>query len=196
MRGTSRSIVALTVFLWPFAARAEEAPPIFSFAQPSSAQPSSSQEPSFWNGLYVGSEMFVVSGKGAKGGVGGGGVMGYDRAFPDNVVLGVEASAGYSPALFSQRSFSGFDYASANIRVGYDMGRWMPFVTTGVVLVKPDMAGRGFVSPADSFNGLFDQSASIKGFATMGAGVDYAITDKLKVGVEISTGNGRGFWVP
>ncbi|QGM46257.1 outer membrane protein [Methylocystis heyeri] len=177
----------------PVGAHAEQAsapPPFFA------AQAAKPEEPSLWSGLYVGSETFVVSGKGVKGGLGGGALIGYDRAFPDNVVVGLQARAGYAPALFPQTSFRGLDYLSANMRIGYEIGRWTPFVTTGVVLAKPDMAGRGYTSAGDSFNGLFDQSAGVRGAGTIGAGVDYAVTDRLKVGVEVSAGGGRGYWLP
>jgi opacity protein-like surface antigen len=176
----------------PACAQEGKAPPLPIFA---AFQPKP-EEPSLWRGLYVGSEMFVVSGKSVKGGLGGGGFVGYDHVFPDHVIVGVQASAGYSPGLFPQSAWRGFDFVNANMRLGYDMGRWTPFVTVGVALAKPDMAGRGFVSAGDSFNGLFDQSAGVRGFGTVGAGVDYAVTDRLKVGVELSAGSGRGYWIP
>ncbi len=194
-------IAALSMFLLAAvsgsipAAFADEvaAPPSPTFALP---QPNQPQEPSIWNGLYVGSEVFAISGKGSKGGVGGGGLIGYDHAFANNVVLGIQANAGYSPGLFQQGVAKGFDYASANVKVGYDMGRFMPFVMGGVTLARPDVFGRGFTNDYDSINGLFDSSSSVKAFGTVGAGVDYAITDKLTVGVTVSAGNGRGAWGP
>jgi hypothetical protein len=32
-------------------------------------------------------------------------------------------------------------------------------VTAGVALAKPDVIGRGFTTPSDAFNDLFDQAA-------------------------------------
>ena len=66
------------------------------------------------------------------------------------------------------------------------MGRLKPFVTAGVALAKPDVIGRGFTTPGDAFNDLFDQAASVKAYGTVGAGFDYAVTDKLSVSVTVS----------
>jgi outer membrane immunogenic protein len=193
MRIASKSILASVALASATAALADDVsptpPPTFTLPQP--APP---QEPSIWNGLYVGSEMFVVSGKGVKGGAGGAGLIGYDHAFANNLVLGIQASAGYSPALFQQGVVRGFDYASANVKFGYDMGRIMPFVTAGVALARPDVIGRGFTTPTDSINGLFDASTNVRAIGTVGAGVDYAVTDKLTVGVSVSAGPGRALW--
>jgi outer membrane immunogenic protein len=154
------------------------------------------QEPSIWSGLYVGSEVFAVSGKGVKGGFGGSGFIGYDRAFANDVVVGVQANAGYSPSLARWGGARGFDFASANVKIGYDLGRFKPFVTGGVTLAKPDVIGRGFTTPTDSVNDLFDSTSSVKAFGTVGAGVDYAVTDKLTVGVSVSARTGRGPLAP
>ena len=86
----------------------------------------------------------------------------------------------------------GFDFASTNVSVGYEMGRFKPFVTAGVALAKPDVIGRGFTTTGDAVNDLFDQTASVKAYGTFGAGFDYAVTDKLTVGVTVSAGAGRG----
>lgn len=195
MQIAARPILLLMALSGVSAAFADEvvAPPLPAFALPQPKQP---QEPSIWNGLYVGSEIFAISGKGSKGGVGGGGLIGYDHAFADHVVLGIQANAGYSPGLFQQGGVKGFDYASANVKVGYDMGRFMPFMIGGVTLAKPDVFGRGYTNTSNSINGLFNSSANVKAFGTVGAGVDYAITDKLTVGVTVSAGNGRGAWGP
>ncbi len=86
--------------------------------------------PSRWSGFYVGSEVFAVSGSGGlKGGVGGAAEAGYNHAFSNNVVLGVNTAVGYAPSLFRRSRYSGFDFATADVRVGYDMGRLMPYVT-------------------------------------------------------------------
>ena len=133
---------------------------------------------------------------GSKGGVGGGGLIGYDHVFASNLVLGIQANAGYSPGLSQQGGAKGFDYASTSVKVGYDMGRFMPFVIGGMTLAKPDVFGRGYTNTSNSINGLLDSSSSVKASGTVGAGLDYAITDKLTVGVTVSTGNGRGAWGP
>jgi opacity protein-like surface antigen len=163
------------------------------FARNLPAQP---QEPSIWSGLYVGNEVFAISGKGVKGGFGGAGFIGYDHAFANDVVVGVRADAGYSPSLARWGASRGFDFASANVSVGYEIGRFRPFVAAGVALAKPDVFGRGFTTTSDAVNDLFDQASSVRAYGTVGAGLDYAVTDKLTVSVAVSAGAGRGLAAP
>jgi opacity protein-like surface antigen len=179
------------------AAKADDlpAPKLPSFAanpQPLSASP---QTASPWSGLYVGSEAFAVSRKGAKGLVGGSAFVGYHREFDNNVVVGVEASTGLARS-FRHSPFVSYDYAATNLKLGYDMGRLMPFVTAGFVFAKPLTGRGGYVSATDSINDLFNSPSSIRTFGTIGAGFDYAVTDKLSVGLAVSAGNGRGLVAP
>jgi outer membrane immunogenic protein len=181
--------VALGGLFGPAAAEELAASSLPLFAQNLQPKP---QEPSIWSGLYVGSEVFAISGKGVKGGFGGAGFIGYDHVFANDVVVGVRADAGYSPSLARWGAARGFDFASTNVSVGYEMGRFKPFVTAGVALAKPDVIGRGFTTTSDAVNDLFDQASSVKAYGTFGAGFDYAVTDKLTVGVTVSAGVGRG----
>ena len=69
MRIAATSILSSVALASATAAFADEVaptpPPTFTLPQPTPPQ-----EPSIWNGLYVGSEIFVVSGKGLEGGAG------------------------------------------------------------------------------------------------------------------------------
>lgn len=143
-------------------------------------------DPSLWSGLHVGTEVSAVSGRrGAGGGFGGAVTAGYDRAFANRFVLGVEGATGRTPFAFG--AAHGFDFAQAEVRLGYDMGRAMPFVTGGVALLKPDLGpGLGSLGGADSLNALVNGTSRLKAAATVGAGVDYAVTDDLHVGVAVS----------
>lgn len=152
-------------------------------------------QPSIWNGFFVGSEVFAISRKGAKGLVGGGVTAGYNTSLPNNFILGISTSAGYAPAFYPGSRVRGFDYARANLKLGYDMGRLMPYVTTGVVLAKPNF-GNGYMSATDSTNNLFNGTSNLRSSASVGAGFDYAITKNLTVGVGVSVGNSRGFGMP
>ena len=87
---------ALAGVLGPAAAEELDASGLPFFAQNLQPKP---QEPSIWSELYVGSEVFAISGKGVKGGFGGDGFVGYDHAFANDIVVGVRADAGYSPGL-------------------------------------------------------------------------------------------------
>ena len=150
-----------------------------------------------WGGLVVGSEVFVLSQKGAKGHVGGDGFVGYRHEFDNNLVVGVQASAGYAPSLFACGPANGYDFAMTNVSIGYDMGRFLPYVTAGVGLAKANNGLRGGLpNGSDSLNDLFTGASGPKALTTIGAGVDYAVTDQLTVGVAVSTVQSRGFWAP
>jgi opacity protein-like surface antigen len=158
--------------------------------QPLSASP--------WSGFYAGSEVFAISRKGVKGAVGGAAFVGYNRELDNNMVIGIEASTGYSPSAYRHGPISGYDFAQTNFKLGYDMGRLMPFLTAGVAFAKPNFRGPGYTGAGDSINDLFGSPSDVRVFGTVGAGFDYAITDHLSVGLAISagTGTGRGLVAP
>ena len=58
--------------------------------------------PSIWHGLSVGAEVVAVSSK-HGGGFGGDVFAGYDRAFDNNVVVGIRGSTGTSPLAIATR---------------------------------------------------------------------------------------------
>jgi opacity protein-like surface antigen len=182
-----------------FSVRAEEAVsslPLFALAPP--PPPTA---PSPWSGLYVGSEVFGISGsgRGMKGGVGGDTNFGYTHEFNNNIVVGVEGAIGYMPSIFRYSPYRGFDVAATNVKVGYDMGQFLPYVTAGGIIAKPHTTGlgTGYTGASDAVNGLFSGSSDLKGAATVGAGFDYAVTNNLKVGFSASVIQGsRGFYGP
>ncbi|MFI5013534.1 MAG: outer membrane protein [Hyphomicrobiales bacterium] len=146
--------------------------------------------PSPWSGFYAGSELFAVGGKGTKGLVGGGVFAGYNREFDNKVVIGVQASTGLTTGSFRSR-FVGYDFAATSVKLGYDMGRLMPFLTAGVALAKPNIrGGPGYAGASDSLNDLFNSRSDVRVFGTVGAGFDYAITNNLSVGLAVSAGTG------
>ncbi len=121
-------------------ARAEELLPYFAGGE--APQPLKTQaqrefdaaaEKNPWTGLTMGSEVVGVSGhgRGSRGGFGGDAFLGYNKEFDNNVVLGVRGSAGYMPGL-SNYGPRGYNFGMADMKLGYDMGRLMPYVTVGV----------------------------------------------------------------
>lgn len=165
--------------------------PFFAFVQPP-------PDPSPWTGLSIGTEVFAVSGgKGVRGGVGGGGYVGYDREFANNWVIGVEGSAGYAPSFFSSSPFRGYNYAEASTRVGYDMGRLMPFVTIGGGIARPN--GRtttGYTDPANSMSDFFNSDGDLRGYGTAGAGFAYKLTPNTTVELAVQAYRSNGFVAP
>jgi outer membrane immunogenic protein len=153
--------------------------------------------PSPWSGFYAGSEVFAISGKGLKGGVGGAGDFGYNHEFSNRVVVGVDGAVGYAPSLLRYSPYAGFDVAATNVKIGYDMGRFMPYVTGGVLLEKPHTTlNTGFTGASDAVNGLLAGSSNLKTAGTVGLGADYAITSKLTVGVQASFATAPGGFGP
>jgi outer membrane immunogenic protein len=180
-------------------ARADEAVtslPTFALNPPALTTPA----PSPWSGLYVGTEVFGISGSGGmKGGVGGDTTFGYNHEFSNNVVVGIEGAVGYMPSLFRNSRYTGFDIAAANVKVGYDMGQFMPYMTMGGILAKPHTTGlaAGYTGTSDAVNGLFSGSSDLKGAGSVGVGFDYAVTNNLKMGFSASVIRGApGFYGP
>jgi hypothetical protein len=154
-------------------------------------------EPSPWTGLYVGTEVFGISGgKGVRGGFGGGAYAGYDHEFDNNWVVGVQGGIGYSPSVFNW-STRGFNYADVEARVGYDMGRLMPFLTVGGVVARPNGRTLGGVGDTTgAVNDLFGSTRDLQGFATVGAGFAYKLTPNTTVELAVQTYRGNGVVVP
>ena len=155
------------------------------------------EAPSPWAGLYVGSEVEAAFAKGSKPGFGGAAFAGYNREFDNNLVLGIQGSTGYAPFLFAHGPARGFDFAETSVKVGYDMGRLMPYLTAGVALAKPNGFGvPAYTGAADSMNSLFSSGGDLSAYGTVGAGFDYQVTDKLTFGMAVSAGASRGPFLP
>jgi hypothetical protein len=188
LRHLAVSIPAMVLACGLTAARADSLP---------SALPSLALDPppsSMWKGFSVGTEVFAFSGggKGFKGGAGGGLTAGYNHVFANNVVVGFDSSFGYTSSGFKYSNIKGYDFSTFNLKVGYDMGRFMPYVTSGVVLARPNIWSGGYGGPSDSINNLFDSSSGhLNKAVSVGAGFDYAITDKLSVGLSVNVVNGN-----
>ena len=155
------------------------------------------EAPSPWAGFYFGSEVEAAVAKGFKPGFGGAAFAGYNRELPNNLVIGVQGTAGYAPYLFVSGPNRGFNFAEASARVGYDMGRFMPYITAGVVFAKSNAFGvPAYTGAADSMNALFAPGGDLRAAGMVGAGFDYAVTDKLSVGLEVRAGAGRAALTP
>lgn len=151
--------------------------------------------PSIWHGLSVGAEVLAVSSR-HGGGVGGDVFAGYDRAFANGLVLGIRGSTGALPAWGDGRVFKRFDFAATDIRVGYEMGRLTPYVTAGVALARPRL-GAGLDAAGDgTLNAVLNGAGETRTLGRVGAGVDYALTDRVTIGVAVQAIQGRGAVLP
>jgi opacity protein-like surface antigen len=189
-----RSVLVLAALL--AAGSAAEADPAIP-TLPTLALDPQAPPPSIWKGLYAGTDIFFSAGRGSKGLVGGGGFVGYERHLDNNLVLGVQASVGYAPFSLQHSPFKGYDYGELSAKVGYQMGRLTPYLTTGIALTKPNgNPGEGYLSAADSANNLFNGATNLSATGIFGGGVDYALTNNTTIGIGAVVGTGRGFVAP
>ena len=136
-------------------------------------------------------------GHGSRGGFGGDTFIGYNKEFDNNVVLGVQGSIGRLPGL-SKYGPSGYDFGMADVKLGYDMGRFMPYVSFGVGQAGATGGYRGLPNNLDSVNNLFTRTPGSVTLTRETAGFDYAVTDNLHIGASISAvqAHGSGFGPP
>ena len=139
--------------------------------------------PSMWKGFYVGTGISASVAKGAKGAFGGDVFAGYDRTFDNGVVLGVRFDTGYNPWLSTGGKYRGFDFAETDVKLGYEMGKFTPYVMTGVALAKGTNFGSALPDANASLNGLFGGPGGVQAVGVAGVGLDYAVTNSLHVGV-------------
>ena len=183
-------------------AQAQELLPFFANAPnaPLTAQGSSSSRPdgtSPWEGLSMGTEVFAGSGlgRGGHGGFGGDLHLGYLKEFDNNLVVGVGVSSGYTPS-FSNYGPRGYNFGMADVKVGYDMGKFMPYVTVGVGKASAALNGQGGFQGLDSANNLFGPHGASTTLTRVGAGFEYEVNEHLRIGAEISTVQARGGFGP
>ena len=157
-----------------------------------------------WTGLTMGAGVFGVSGsgRGTHGGFGGDAFIGYNHEFDNRIVVGIQGTAGYMPGIsnygYNYGGARGANFGMVNMSVGYDMGRFMPYITAGVGTAR----ATNFATPGgggfDSLNNLFSRSSQSTTITTVGAGFNYAVTNNLHVGFEVNTVQQRnsGFGPP
>jgi hypothetical protein len=146
-----------------------------------------------WTGLHVGTDAFVLSRKGAKPIWGGDAFAGYSHEFANNIVVGIDGITGFTSGSFRPGPSAGYDFAGASVKVGYDMGRLMPFVTTSVALAKPRLGSHpGFAGATESMNDLLNGSSHLSTLTSVGAGFDYAITNRLSFELAVTASQGPG----
>jgi len=145
-----------------------------------------------WEGLTMGTEVFAGSGlgKGGRGGFGGDLYVGYSKEFANNVVVGVGAMAGYAPS-FNSYWPQGYNFGLANVSVGYDMGRFIPYVTAGLGTVSGNPYGAGWRG-LDNLSLFGPNSATL---TTVGAGFSYEVNEHLRIGAQVNATqvHGDGF---
>jgi len=175
--------------------------PSWPATDPSLAEAALAPPPDPWAGLYAGAGVSAWGGKGVKGGFGGDGYIGYDHAFDNGVVLGVRASSGYAPFLWSTprgfTQFTGTAFAGGEAVVSYRMGQLTPYVIVGLDLARPTQFGT--TSPLDAVNTVFSGPGAVQAVGTVGMGVTYQVSPNFSMGLEarvhtVSNGAAASAW--
>ena len=98
-------------------------------------------------------------------------------------LFGMEQKTGFAAGGDMLGLASGFSFSRTNMKFGYDMGAFKPYVSASFAETKgPAFGANVFVAPPDAATPFaFTSSAT-----TVGAGFDYAITDKLSFGMSLS----------
>ena len=154
-----------------------------------------------WNGLYVGLNAggfindtklttAVASGTETGGGALVGGTLGYNWQFANNFVLGVETDIGYRSAPTVSTGFTASSatrdgyFGTARARLGMTFDRALLYATGGLAYgnaIAPNallMPGFGYFGARSGNNG-----GTMVGW-TVGAGAEYAITDRVSLKAE------------
>lgn len=161
-----------------------------------------------WTGLYIGGHfgcgwvrqnierITVEDGEDPVGGIGtngdgcfGGGQIGYNYQFPNNVVLGIEADASWGSLKSSGSAPEGdeelipFDqklksFGTVRGRLGYAFGQWLPYVTGGWAW------GRNKLTVYAFDDDLITSDTRTHSGWTVGAGLEYLINRNWSVKVE------------
>jgi opacity protein-like surface antigen len=180
------SFVVSAALLAPVARAAAADLPMSPSSYPALAPSAADVTPDPWAGLYVGTGVSAWGGKGVKGGFGAEGYIGYNHDFDNGVILGVRASSGYEPELWSTprgfTQFTGTAFAGGEAIVGYRMGQVTPYLIAGVDLARP--SNFGTISPLDAVNNVFSGPGSVQAVGTVGMGVTYQITPNFSMGIE------------
>ncbi|WP_129221213.1 outer membrane protein [Lichenibacterium ramalinae] len=195
----------------PAAARAAEPLPLLIAVPPPATTPSLAataaaplpgmaldpQVPeSIYHGLYIGSEIVGVGGRGIKGGIGGYVYAGYDRVLSNGMLLGLQGTTGYTPSVWGRPGLKGFDFGEASAQVGYPMGRVTPFVTAGLLVARP-VVGPGLVGgTTDSVNDLMNGAGNLYAAPRVGAGFAYALTGNTTLAFDVTVGRGLASGLP
>lgn len=188
-----RRLVALAfVAVAPSALAADLPAPPPTFA----TDPNAAVAPDYWKGFYVGAGVSGSFAKGAKGVFGGYGYAGYEKTFDDNLKLGLQVDAGYQPWASPHGRAQGFNFTEADVKVGYQMGQITPYVFTGVAFDKATRFAGDALNPGQSVNAVFNDPGALRASGVFGVGVDYQVTDKLKIGVSAYVHQGGASFPP
>lgn len=167
--------------------------PLMAQEQPAFAGSSQPFGKDYWKGRYFGPSTFYSS---TFGMVPGGvipfatntSVSSFGKTFDDKSFVATRSASGFLPLLASPGLTRGYHFSSAQVKAGYNLGRFRPYVAASFSSLRRRNIGGGAVSlPGTFYNPAFS-GADTKSIANVGAGVDFAITNNFSVGIGVSVG--------
>lgn len=126
-------------------------------------------------------------------------VAGFSQKLDDKLFISVQAVSGYASSFgsgltsFGRLGFgaSGFDFTATSVKLGYDAGRFRPYVSAGFASATP-VAGYGLSGPDRSLSAALNQPAGQRTTTSLGAGFDYAITGNLSFSAGVAVQSTQG----
>ena len=110
----------------------------------------------------------------------------------DKLLFGIETSSGRSTSLFASLPYRGFDYSSSEIKLGYDLGGFTPYVSGSVTNVKPLWnAQSNFASPFEQGLAAQNPAFAASTSANIGAGFNYQAGANTSFSLGVTAGNAR-----
>lgn len=116
---------------------------------------------------------------------------GYDFRVGRNFLVGVDTKTGFAAKDLAFGFAPGLDVSRTTMKFGYDMGAFKPFVSAGFAEARSSFGLNAFnyVGAVPTNGSSFAPSARS---TSVGAGFDYAVTDKLSVGVSVNASQTSG----
>jgi opacity protein-like surface antigen len=118
---------------------------------------------------------------------------GYDFRIGQKFLVGVDTKTGFAATDGLFGFAPGFDASRTSMKFGYDMGRFKPFVMSSFTDIRPSFGAVSF-SGIGAPPGVATPFAPSAKVSTVGAGFDYAVTDKLSFGVSVSASQATTGW--
>lgn len=164
-----------------------------AFTESNASLPTFAANPQFadpaaapWSSFNAGTAPFAFGQKGLAG-LPGAQTYSFIQPLGKSVTLGVQTTSGYAPSAFTRGPTFGQDFNATNFQFNYNMGRLTPFLTGSVASTRSNLpGGMNFGLPAFS-------TPENKNAVSVGAGFNYAVTDKFSFGVAVSAGSAQGF---
>ncbi len=114
---------------------------------------------------------------------------GYYRAFRNKSFTDIRVRSGYAPALLSGGTARGYDFTTVDLKAGYNLGRFQPFLIARVGAANSRaFRGVGFAPGDNGYQALFGGPRASASFVQVGAGFNFAVSPNVSLGFSVSAG--------